>query len=123
MYDLYEDEGGSYPSDSYSSEWQRMYAVERMEALRRDERPQAAKLTRAGKTVIIAQIARYGRCTDAYLGTEFVIRKVFSTLEEAVAWINPSEDDDYVEFIFNLERDTPREPLRPVIDETDEIPF
>jgi len=117
------DDYDPYYDDGCRNDLQRAHALECMETNLRDERDYAAKLTRDGKVVVMQRHAVYGKRTDAYVGSEFLIRKVCETEADAKGFIiyDHPEDDECSYYIFALQ--PPRQPEPEPEEEQDELPF
>jgi hypothetical protein len=92
--------------DGYTNDAQRAFAHSQATTPRKNERKKAEELAKRGKYVILVDYPVYCKSTDACLGGETVIHKVFNKPEEAKKFL----DDIYS---TNVDRDESYELVSP----------
>ena len=112
----YEEYQADLIGDGYQNEFQRAYAVSQLGRSVIDERPDAARLSAAGKFVVCVEHEVCCSVTDGLLGYDFVIIKVCDTHAQAEILVSSSYDA----FIYQPELPglAPQTPIN-----EDDIPF
>ena len=113
--------------DGYSNEFQRAYAHSQATTPRKNETDKAKQLAKSGKYVVLATYPIFCKHTDAILGDETTIEKVFDNREEANQYGEKQSEASHGEVNYRVvgpedlvpKPQPPPEPTSP----DDDVPF
>ena len=123
--EILQDVMGDDTPDGYSNEFQRAHAHSQSTTPRKNETEKAKQLAKAGKYVLLATYPIFCKHTDAILGNETTIEKVFNTREEANAEGEKQSEGSHGDVAYKVigPEDLMPKKQEPLSPEGDDVPF